>query len=88
MLKKRCIPAANIPNKELNLPPDDDAHKLFHLLNITDRPINTNNYKVPMKQIEPTYSVVEVHQPKLAPPDTNIRNMPDSENKIDAENKV
>ena len=91
MLKKRCIPAANAPKKELNLPPDDDAHGLHDLLNIIDRPINTNDYKVPVKQVEPTCSVVEVHQPKLAPPDTeetNAQNVLDPEIEIADENKV
>ena len=74
ILKKRCIPAANVPKKELNLPPDDDPHGLHDLLNIIDRPINTNDYKVPVKQVEPMCSVVDVHQPKLAPPDTEETN--------------
>ena len=36
-----------------------------------DRPINTDDYKVPLKQdpVKPTQSVVEVHQPYLTPPD-------------------
>ena len=36
-----------------------------------DRPVNTNDYKVPLKQkpVKPTQSVVEVHHPYVAPPD-------------------
>ena len=58
ILKRIFIPAANDSNKELNL------------MDIIDCPINTNEYKVPVKQVEPTCSVVEVHQPKLPVPDT------------------
>ena len=54
-------------------PPDDDIHRFNELLDMIDRPVNTHDYKVPMKQrepVKPTKSVVEVHQPHdLAPPD-------------------
>ena len=52
-------------------PPPDDIHRFNELLDMIDRPVNTNDYKVPLKQkpVKPTQSVVEVHQPYLAPPD-------------------
>ena len=52
-------------------PPDDDIHRFNELLDMIDRPINTNDYEVPLKQnpVKPTQSVVEVHQPYLTPPD-------------------
>ena len=54
-------------------PPDDDIHRFNEILDVIDRPINTQDYKVPVKQqepVKPTQSVVEVHQPRnLAAPD-------------------
>ena len=47
-------------------PPDDDIHRFNELLDVIDRPVNTYDYKVPVKQqrpVKPTQSVVEVHQP-------------------------
>ena len=41
-------------------------------LNIIDRLVNTNDYTVPVKQAEPTHSIVEVHQ--LEPPDPKESN--------------
>ena len=75
---------------ELNLPPADDAHGLHDLLNVIDRPINTNDYEIPVKSVKPTTSVVEVHKPQLASPDAEeiiVQNMHVSV-EIEVENKV
>ena len=56
----------------LSLPPDDDIHRFNELLDIIDRPVNTDDYRVPLLRqnpVEPTKTVVEVHQPYLAPPE-------------------
>ena len=86
-LKKVFITSSNDPKPELNVPPDDDAHGLHDLLNIIDRPVNTNDYEVPVKLAKPTSSVVEVHKPQLALPDNEgiiIQNVPIStEFKVD-----
>ena len=54
-------------------PPDDDIHRFYELLDVIDRPVNTHDYEVPVKQqepVKPTQSVMEVHQPRnLAAPD-------------------
>ena len=51
-------------------PDDDDIHRFYELLDEIDRPINTDDYEVPIERQEPTKSVVEVHQPcDLAAPD-------------------
>ena len=59
------------PKRHWSPPPDDDIHRFDELLDMIDRPVNTNDYKVPLKQkpVKPTQSVVEVHQPYVAPPD-------------------
>ena len=59
------------PKHHWSPPPDDDIHRFNELLDMIDRPVNTNDYKVPLKQkpVKPTQSVVEVHQPYLTPPD-------------------
>ena len=76
MLKKFFIPA-NDPKEKQNLPPDDDDHKLHELLDIIDRPVNTNDYNVPVKQAEPTCSVVEVHESHVTPPNPDETNAQD-----------
>ena len=52
-------------------PPDDDIHRFNELLDVIDRPVNTNNYTVPLtctqKPREPTHSVIEVYHPHLEP---------------------
>ena len=73
-LKSLITPAAKDLKKEANLPPDDDIHQFHDLLDIIDHPINTNDYKVTVKLAVPTFSVVEVHQPQLAPPDSEETN--------------
>ena len=45
---------------EDNLPSEDDAHGLRDLLNI-DRPVNANDYKIPVKPVKLTCSVVEMN---------------------------
>ena len=62
------------PNPELELycnpPLDDDIHRFNELLDVIDRPVNTQDYNVPDEPVKPTQSVVEVHQPRnLAAPD-------------------
>ena len=60
------------PKRHWSPPPDDDIHRFNELLDMIDRPVNTNDYKVPVlkqKPVKPTQSVVEVHHPYLTPPD-------------------
>ena len=54
-----------------NAPPDDDIHRFNELLDIIDRPVNTDDNNVPHRQnlVGPTQSIVEVHNPQLAPQD-------------------
>ena len=49
-------------------PPDHNIHRFNELLDMIDRPVNTNDYIVSLKENpvqKPTQSVVEVHHPKL-----------------------
>ena len=50
-------------------PPDEDTHRFHQLLDIIDRPANTNDYELAQRQqsAKPTRSVVEIHQPLLQP---------------------
>ena len=50
-------------------PPDEDAHRFHELLDIIDRPANTNDYELAQRQqsAKPTHSVVEIGQPLLQP---------------------
>ena len=60
------------------LPPDDDIHRFGELLDIIDRPVNTNDYKVPRNQkpVGPTSSVVEIPDAdQLEPPEPEEANM-------------
>ena len=64
------------PNPRLrrwSQPPDDDIHRFDELLDELNCPINTDDYNtMPLLRptpVEPTYSVVEVHHPCLAPSD-------------------
>ena len=76
------------PNPRLrrwSQPPDDDIHRFDELLDELDCPINTDDYNTrPLLRptpVEPTYSVVEVHHPCLAPSDpeeANAQNIPDT----------
>jgi hypothetical protein len=62
------------PERHWSPPPDDDIHRYYELFDVIDRPINSYDYEVPIKQqepVKPTQSVVEVHQPhNLAAPDS------------------
>lgn len=59
------------PGCRESLPPDDDIHRFNEVLDMIDRPVNTNDYTLPIgqKTIEPTCSEVVVHKPCLAPSD-------------------
>ena len=58
------------PERHWSPPPDDDIHRFYELLDEIDRPVNTDDYEVPVERVKPTQSVVEVHQPRnLAAPD-------------------
>ena len=55
------------PECHWSLPPDDNIHRFKELLDVIDRPVSTQDYKVPVKQqalVKPTQSVVEMHQPR------------------------
>ena len=52
-------------------PSDNNIHRFHELLDMIDRPVNTNDYNIPQvrpKPVEPTYSVVEIPKPHLEPP--------------------
>ena len=59
-------------------PPDNDIHRFDELLDELDCPVNTEDYSTaPLLRpppVKPTYSVVEVHQPCLVPPDPEAAN--------------
>ena len=61
------------PERHWSPPPDDDIHRFNEILDMIDRPVNTCDYEVPVKQqvpVKPTQSVVEVHHHHdLAAPD-------------------
>ena len=64
-------------------PPDDDIHRFDELMDKLDCPVYTDDYNsIPLihsVRMQPTYSVVEVHQPHLAAPDcegASTQNMP------------
>ena len=65
-------------------PADNDIHQFHKLLDVIDRPVNTNDYnilQVKCKSGEPTQSVVELPKPHLAPPPLlqEIKEEPESE---------
>ena len=50
---------------------DEDIHQFHMLLDMIDRPVNTNDYNIPQihpQPVEPTQSVVEIKEPVLARP--------------------
>ena len=52
------------------VPADEDIHQFYELLDMIDRPVNTNDYNIPQvkpKPAEPTQSVVEPPKPLLVP---------------------
>ena len=67
---RELIIQATAKDRKKDLPCDDDAHGFHDHLDIIDDPINTNDYKIPLKQVEPTCSVIEA----LAPPDSEETN--------------
>ena len=63
---------------DVSLQPDDDIHRFDELLDIIDRPLNTNDYKVlcNQKPVGPTSSVVEIPDAdQLEPPEHEKANM-------------
>ena len=65
------------PESHYSAPLDDDIHRFNELLDIIDRPVNTSDYKVPLKKKpvqKPTQSVVEMHHPQLVPHDPEEAN--------------
>ena len=50
------------------IPADNDIHQFHELLDMIDHPVNTKDYRVEEKPVEPTKSVVELPKPYLAPP--------------------
>ena len=66
-------PKPNPRPRRLSPPPDDDIHRFDELLDELDCPVNTDDYNtIPLRRqtpVEPTFSIVEIHQPCLAPPD-------------------
>ena len=65
------------PESHCSAPLDDDIHRFNELLDIIDRPVNTSDYKVPLKKKpvqKPTQSVVEMHHPQLVPHDPEEAN--------------
>ena len=83
------------PEHHWSPPPDDDIHRFNELLDVIDRPVNTYDYEVPVKQqksVKPTQSVVEVHQPcDLAAPDpeevANTQHMPGAAEAVQVKEK-
>ena len=64
---------SKIKQKKVNhepVPADEDIHQFYELLDMIDRPVNTNDYNIPQvkpKPAEPTQSVVEPPKPLLVP---------------------
>ena len=57
-------------NNHKPVPDDKDIHLFHELLDMIDRPANTNDYNIPQvkpKPIKPTQSVVELPKPLLSP---------------------
>ena len=58
------------PERHWSPLPDDDIHRFNELLDVIDRPVNTQDYKVHVhikkqEPVKPTQSVVEVYQPRI-----------------------
>ena len=80
---------SKIKQKKVNhepVPADEDIHQFYELLDMIDRPVNTNDYNIPQvkpKPAEPTQSVVEPPKPLLVPanppPLEGIKEEPDLE---------
>ena len=57
--------------RKKRIPADVDIHQFNKLLDMIDRPVNTNDYNIPQgkpRPVEPTQSVVELPRPSQAPP--------------------
>ena len=67
---------------QLDAPHDNDIHRFNELLDIIDRPVNTDDYNVPQGQnlVGPTHSVVEVHKPYLAPEAVHLESEEENQN--------
>ena len=77
--------APNPRQRRYSPPPDDDIHRFDELLDELDCPVNTNDYNtVPLLRsppvVEPTYSVLELPQPRdrAAPDDTDYDQVTDT----------
>ena len=68
-----CIKLTQKKQKRVNhkpAPADEDIHRFYELLDMIDRPVNTNDYNIPQvkpKPAEPIQSVVEPPKPLLVP---------------------
>ena len=73
-MKEKLIPKKQKRvNNHNRVPVDEDIHQFHMLLDMIDRPANTNDYNIPQvqpKPIEPTQSVVEIPKPIQAAPAT------------------
>ena len=52
------------------VPADEDIHQFYELLDMIDRPVNTNDYNIPQvkpKPVVPTQTVIEPPKPLLVP---------------------
>ena len=72
-VNKRLIPREKKKFDHKPTPADDDIHQFNELLDMIDRPVNTNDYNVPQVRSRPTkpavtQSEVELPKPYLAPP--------------------
>ena len=70
-LLNKTVDPKRKPTYQKTSQPNDDIHRFNELLDIIDRPVNTNDYTVPLTQKprEPTHTVVEVYHPHLEPSD-------------------
>ena len=72
-MNARLIPREKNKFDDKPIPADGDIHQFNELLDMIDRPVNTNDYNIPQVRPRPaeptvTKSVVELPKPYLAPP--------------------
>ena len=72
-VNERLIPSEMKKFDYKPIPADDDIHQFNELVDMIDRPVNTNDYNVPQVRPRPTkptvtQSEVELPKPYLAPP--------------------
>ena len=72
-VNERLIPREKKKFDDKPIPADDDIHQFNELVDMIDRPVNTNDYNVPQVRPRPTkptvtQSEVELPKPYLAPP--------------------